>query len=206
MPFILAEKIKMTQLPGEETGFTPVTVVEAGPMVITQIKTKDQEGYNAVVCGYKTKKNVSKPVFAALQKRLLDKAQKFKYLREFPVDDITKYNVGDEITVEAFKVGDMVKVQGKTKGKGFQGVVKRHHFRGASATHGTKHALREPGSIGDTGIQRVAKGKRMAGRTGGDTFTAFELKIVRIDNENGLLFINGALPGRHGTLLKIISK
>lgn len=206
MSFILAEKIKMTQLPSETSGFTPVTVVEAGPMVITQIKTKEQEGYDAIVCGFKTKKHLSNPVFKGLQKRLQDKAVKFKYIKEFHVENPEKYNVGDEITVEAFKVGDMIKVQGKTKGKGFQGVVKRYHFRGAPATHGTKHALREPGSIGDTGIQRVAKGKRMAGRTGGDTFTAFELKIVEIDKEKGLLFINGALPGRQGTLLKIISK
>ncbi len=196
----------MTQLPSEEGGFTPVTVVEAGPMIITQIKTKEQEGYNAIVCGFKTKKNVSKPVFAALQKRLASKAAKFKYLREFIVEDISKYNVGDEITVEAFNEGDMIKIQGKTKAKGFQGVVKRYNFRGASATHGTKHAKRQPGSIGDTGIQRVAKGKRMAGRTGGDTHTAFELKIAKIDKENGLLFVKGSLPGRQGTLLKIISK
>ncbi len=206
MSFILAEKIKMTQLPDENVGAIPVTVVEAGPMVITQIKTKDNDGYDAIVCGFKTKKSLTKPIMSALKKHLGEKVQTFRYLREFPVDDITKFNVGDEINSDVFNEGDMVKVQGVTKSKGFQGVVKRHHFHGAPKTHGTKHALREPGSIGHTGIQRVAKGKRMAGRTGGETKSMISAKIVKIDKQNHLLFVRGSIPGRHGTLLKIISK
>jgi large subunit ribosomal protein L3 len=206
MPFILAEKIKMTQLPDEKTGAIPVTVIEAGPMIVTQIKTKEIDGYNAIVCGFKTKKHLTKPVMSALKKHLGEKVQPFHYLREFEVTDISKYNVGDEISVDTFKEGDTIKVQGITKSKGFQGVVKRHHFHGASKTHGTKHALRQPGSIGHTGIQRVAKGKRMAGRTGGDTYSMINVKVVKVDKNSNLLFVRGSIPGRHGTLLKIISK
>lgn len=205
MSFILAEKIKMTQLPDEIKGSIPVTVVEAGPMTIAQIKTLETDGYNAIVCGFKTKKHVSKPVMAALTKHLGDKAQSFHYLREFEVADPSIYTVGDEIFADIFKEGDVIQVQGITKGKGFQGVVKRYHFHGASKTHGTKHALRQPGSIGDTGIQRVAKGKRMAGRTGGDTYTMIHVKVARIDRENNLIFLQGSIPGRQGTLLKITS-
>ncbi|HRZ29832.1 MAG TPA: 50S ribosomal protein L3 [Candidatus Paceibacterota bacterium] len=206
MSFILAEKIKMTQLPDENVGAIPVTVVEAGPMVIAQIKTKETDGYNAIVCGFKTRKSLTKPVMSSLKKHLGEKVQTFRYLREFLVDDVTKFNIGDEITAETFSEGDTIKVQGVTKSKGFQGVVKRHHFHGASKTHGTKHALREPGSIGHTGIQRVAKGKKMAGRTGGETHSMISAKIVKVDKKNHLLFVRGSIPGRCGTLLKIISK
>ena len=206
MSFILAEKIKMTQLPDETVGAIPVTVVEAGPMIVTQIKTQEIDGYNAIVCGFKTRKQLSKPVMFALKKRLGEKVQTFRYLREFEVSEPAKFNVGDEISVETFKEGDTIQVQGITKAKGFQGVVKRYHFHGASKTHGTKHALRQPGSIGDTGIQRVAKGKRMAGRTGGDTYSMINVKVVRVDKANNLLFVRGSIPGRLGTLLKIISK
>ncbi len=206
MSFILAEKIKMTQLPDEDKGAIPVTVIEAGPMIITQIKTKETDGYNSIVCGFKTKKHLSKPVLSSIKKHLGEKAQSFHYLREFEVKDPSIFNVGDEISVDTFKEGETIKVQGVTKSKGFQGVVKRHHFHGASKTHGTKHALREPGSIGHTGIQRVAKGKRMAGRTGGETHSMINVKVVKIDKTNNLLFVRGSIPGRHGTLLKIISK
>jgi len=206
MSFILAEKIKMTQLPDPIVGFIPVTAIEAGPMVITQIKTKEIDGYSAIVCGFKTRKRVSKPILGGLKKRLGDKAVNFRYLKEFLVEDTSKFNLGDNMDVSLFEEGQFIKVQGVTKGKGFQGVVKRHHFRGAPATHGTKHALREPGSIGATGIQRVAKGIRMAGRTGGDTYTMTNVKLVKIDKENNILFVRGSIPGRKGTLLKIISK
>lgn len=206
MSFILAEKIKMTQLPDETKGSIPVTVVEAGPIVVAQIKTKEIDGYNAIVCGFKTKKHLTKPITSALKKNLGDKFQSFRYLREFEIKDPSLFNIGDEISVNVFKEGDTIKVQGVTKSKGFQGVVKRHHFHGASKTHGTKHALREPGSIGHTGIQRVAKGKRMAGRTGGETYSMINVKIVKVDPTNNLLFVRGSIPGRHGTLLKIISK
>ncbi|MDD3155903.1 MAG: 50S ribosomal protein L3 [Candidatus Pacebacteria bacterium] len=206
MSFILAEKIKMTQLPDETVGAIPVTVVEAGPMIVIQIKTEEKEGYNAIVCGFQSRRRLSKAVMSALKKLLGEKAQTFKYIREFRVEDPSKFNVGDEITADIFKEGDAVQVQGITKAKGFQGVVKRYNFRGASKTHGTKHALRQPGSIGDTGIQRVAKGKKMAGRMGGKTHSMINVKVVKIDKENNLIFVRGSIPGRNKTLLKIISK
>lgn len=206
MSFILAEKIKMTQLPDETVGAIPVTAVGAGPITVIQIKTKEKEGYNAVVCGFQSRKKLSKPVMSALKKLLGEKTQTFKYIREFRIEDPTKFNIGDEITADTFKEGDTVQVQGITKAKGFQGVVKRYNFHGASKTHGTKHALRQPGSIGDTGIQRVAKGKKMAGRTGGKTYSMVNVKIVKVDKENNLIFVRGSIPGRNKTLLKIISK
>lgn len=129
-------------------------------------------------------------------------------MKEFRIEeeDLNKYNLGDEITVEIFNEGDDVQVSGTTKGKGFQGVVKRHGFHGGSRTHGQKHSEREPGSIGSVWPQRVLKGKRMAGRMGHERVTVKGLKIVKIDKENNILAVKGAVPGRRGTLLEIRSK
>jgi large subunit ribosomal protein L3 len=163
------------------------------------VRTKERDGYNAVQIGYgeRKSKNVSKAVLGH------GKGKAFKAIKEFKTDE-TK-NVGDAITLEAFKEGDVVEVSGISKGKGFQGVVKRHGFKGGPRSHGQKHSEREPGSIGGAGRDggRVAKGKRMAGRTGGDRVTVKNLKVVAVDAANNQIMIKGAIPGRRGTLLEI---
>ena len=130
---------------------------------------------------------------------------KFRWLREFRVgeNETGKFKVGDKIDVSIFKEGDLVEVSGITKGKGFQGVVKRHGFHGGPKTHGQKNRLRAPGSIGSTAMQRVVKGRRMAGRMGGDRVTVKNLEIITVDPENNILEVKGAVPGRKGTLLEI---
>lgn len=193
MKIILAKKIEMSQLYNEQGEIIPVTIVKAGPIKITQLKTKEKDGYQAVQAGFEEKNN------------------KFLWVQEFNIDKNKKdqkeisFKVGDQIKVNIFQEGDKVKVIGKSKGKGFQGVVKRHGFKGASsASHGTKHNLRAPGSIGFTGIQRVVKGKKMAGRMGHEQITLRDIKIIKIIPEKNLLYLKGAIPGRRNTLLKII--
>src|SRR3989338_2602459 len=177
--FILGKKVEMTQLFDEQGTVIPVTVIEAGPEQVTQVKTRDIDGYQAVQVEFKKKR------------------------REFKADK--SFEKGASISVSVFQPGDVVKVSGITKGRGFQGVMKRHGFHGAPATHGTKHAHREPGSIGGAGRAggRVAKGMRMAGRMGSDRVTVRNLKIAKVDLENNMLAIKGAIPGRRGTLLEI---
>lgn len=207
----------MTQLPDKESGFIPVTVIEAGPVIVTQIKIKDKDGYNAVQVGFDESKHIKKPRLGLLKKVFSKEneaeessdqnqekeVKKLKYFKEFETTDLSQFKVGDILDVSQFKIGDLVKVEGVSKSKGFQGVVKRHHFGGASKTHGTKHAHREPGSIGAQGPQRVIKGTRMAGRTGGDKITIKNLEVIDVDPEHNLLFVRGAVPGKPGDLLKI---
>ena len=191
----------MTQIFGENGIVMPVTLIKAGPAIVTQIKTKEKDGYEAAQIGFgeRNLKNIKKP-----QKGHLKKAQSLgiKYLKEFRVEK-PGFKLGDEITVDVFKEGDKVRVSGVSKGKGFQGVVKRHGFHGGSRTHGQKHSEREPGSIGATGPQRVFKGRRMPGRMGFTRVTVKNLKVVKIDKKNNLLAVSGAIPGRFGTLLEI---
>ena len=187
---------------------TPVTVVSADPNVVLQVKNKEKDGYEAVQLGFGIRKvkNIKKP-----QQGQFGKFGNFRYVREFRNREIPNPksqipNIGDKIDISVFKEGDMVKVSGVSKSKGFQGVMKRHGFHGAPASHGTKHAHREPGSIGGGGGRaggRVVKGMKMAGRMGGERITVKGLKIVKVDIENNLLAINGAVPGRRGTLLEI---
>lgn len=194
MKFILATKEKMTQVFDESGNAVPVTVVNAGPVTAVQSKTKDKDGYEAVQFGFgkKREKNIKKPQ---------RKSGNFRYLKEFRTSE--KPNTGDIVDVSIFSEGDVVKVAGISKGKGFQGVVKRHGFHGGPRTHGQKHSEREAGSIGSTGPQRVFKGTRMAGRMGGKRISVKNLKIIKIDKENNQLYISGAIPGRRGTLLEI---
>lgn len=159
----------------------PVTLIEAGPCKVVQVKTKEKEGYEAVQVGFG------------------------KAFREFRVEK-PKFKVGDEINISSFKVGDIVKVSGISKGKGFQGVVKRWGFKGSPASHGTKHTLRAPGSIGSAFPQKVFKGMKMGGRMGAARITVSGLKVVKVDAENNLLAVEGAVPGRKRTLLEIKSK
>jgi len=200
MKFILAKKIGMSQVFDDKGNVVPVTLVEAGPCIVTQIKTPEKDGYFAVQLGFEKKtKNIKKT----------EKGKEYKHLKEFRIEeeDLKKFNFkeGDKIDVSIFQEGDKVKVSGKSKAKGFQGVVKRWGFGGAPKTHGTKHTLRKPGSIGATDPARVFKGKKMAGRMGGDRVTVSNLKVIKIDKEKNLLLIKGALPGRRGTILEIKS-
>jgi len=192
MKVLLGKKIGMTQIFQEEK-VVPVTLIQAGPCRVTQVKTKEKDGYVAVQLGFEEitkKKNITK-----------SKRQKpFVYVREFPTAEGA---MGQVIDASVFQDGDTVQVSGISKGKGFQGAVKRHGFHGAPATHGTKHAHRQPGSIGATWPQRVIKGMRMAGRMGGVRMSTRNLEIAKVDAETNTLAIKGAIPGKRGTLVEI---
>jgi large subunit ribosomal protein L3 len=206
LKYILGTKIGMTQIFTAEGSVVPVTLIQATPSVVIQIKTKEKDGYGAMQVGFGERKvkNIKKP-----QKGHFKELGNFRYVREFRVLQTTNYKLpvrGEKIDVSVFSEGDSVKVSGISKAKGFQGVVKRHGFHGAPATHGTKHAHREPGSIGGGGGRaggRVVKGMRMAGRMGGERVTTRGLKIAKVDVENNIIAIKGAVPGRRGTLLEI---
>lgn len=186
----------MSQIFDEKGKVIPVTWIKAGPCFVLQLKTEKKDNYNAVQIGFeKKKKNIKKT----------EKNKEYKFIKEFKVEDekLEGFKVGDSIDVSAFREGDEVKVSGVSKAKGFQGVVKRWGFHGSSKTHGTKHTLRKPGSIGATDPARVFKGKKMAGRTGGRRITTLGLKVFKINKEKNLIAIKGAVPGRRGTLLEI---
>ena len=199
MKFILGTKEEMTQIFDEEGVVYPVTVVNAGPVVVTQIRDAEKDGYESVQVGYgdKNEKNINKPL-----KGHYKDLGNFRYVREFEKDG--DVNVGDKIDTSIFEDGDEVTISAISKGKGFQGVVKRHNFAGGPRSHGQKHSERKPGSIGSTGPQRVFKGTRMAGRMGSDRITVKGLKIVKVDTDNNKLFIIGAVPGKRGTLVEIV--
>lgn len=191
----------MVQFFDENGKCFPATLIQAGPVVVTQVKTAEKDGYAAVQVGFgaKREKNIAKA-----QKGHFKELGKFAYVKEFRAyDGEPTAKVGDSIDVSAFAVGDMVEVSGVSKAKGFQGVVKRHGFHGGRRSHGQKHSEREPGSIGAGGMQRVFKGMRMAGRMGGDRTTVKNLKVLGIDVENGALLVSGAVPGRKGTLIEV---
>ncbi|MBI4708979.1 MAG: 50S ribosomal protein L3 [Candidatus Portnoybacteria bacterium] len=202
MKFILAKKIGMSQIFDEQGNVVPVTLVEAGPCVVTQVKTKDsKDGYDAVQIAFGSKKRTNKPQAGHQKKANIDKA---KWLREFRVENL-EVKLGDQVKADVFKEGDFVKVSGLTIGRGFSGVVKRHNFGGGPKSHGQKHGLRAPGSIGATFPERVPKGRKMAGRYGGERVTVRGLKIAKVDLENNIIAIRGAVPGKRGTLLEIQS-
>lgn len=204
----------MSQIFDEKRNVVPVTLVEAGPCFVTQIKSKDtKDGYGAVQVAFGGVKRVNKPKEGHLKKvqsskPVLSEVEGFKvqsfgkYLKEFRVDN-SDLKVGDEIKADTFAEGDAVKVTGLTIGRGFTGVVKRHNFKGGPASHGQKHSLRAPGSIGATFPERVPKGRRMGGRYGGERVTVRGLRIAKVDTENNILAIKGAVPGKRGTLLEI---
>lgn len=183
----------------------PVTIVKAGPCFVTQVKKDTGTGRVGIQIGFESveAKHLNKPQLGHLKD-----LPSLKFLKEFSLSlgEEVKVNRGDEITVESFKLGDIVEVIGTSKGKGFQGVVKRHHFAGGPATHGHKDNLRMPGDIGAGGVQRVFKDQRMAGRMGGDRVTIKNLEIAAIDVEKDILKIKGALPGGRNGLLAIIGE
>ena len=193
MAFILGKKIEMSQIFNDDK-VIPVTLIEAGPCFVTQIKGKEKDGYKAAQIGFEKMedKKVKKPL----------KQKPFRYLREFK-NDIKDFKISQRIDVSIFKEGDIVKISGISKGKGFQGVVKRWGFSGRNATHGVKHEQRTLGSVGASGPERVFKGKKMPGRTGGEMVTVRNLKIVKIDKENNLMAVKGAVPGKRGAVLEI---
>lgn len=201
MKFILGKKLEMSQIFDENGKVVPITLVEALSCYVVQVKTKEKDGYQAVQVGFGEvkKKKVKKPQKGHIKKANLK--NNFGGFKEFRDIDL---KVGDKIDLSVFEEGDKVMVSGVSKGKGFQGVVKRHGFSGMPASHGTKHCLRAPGSIGSAWPQRVFKGKKMAGRMGCEKVAIQGLKIAKIDMENGLIAIKGAVPGRKGTLLEIV--
>ena len=189
----------MTQKFLEDGRVAPVTVVQAGPCTVTQVKG-EKDGYSAVQIGFGLKKKVNKPMTGHLKG--LDN---FRYLREFRLENADNMTRGKMFDVSSFKTGDILTVTATSKGKGFQGVVKRHGFHGSPASHGHKDQLRMPGSIGATDAARVFKGTRMGGRMGGDTVTVSNLELIDIDQEKGLLYIKGAVPGARNALVSVVA-
>ncbi|MBL7053907.1 50S ribosomal protein L3 [Patescibacteria group bacterium] len=203
MKFILGKKLAMTHIFNKDNEIIPVTKIQSGPCLVVQVKSKDNDGYNAIQVGFETRKKINKASQGHVQGLLKKNENTFKYLREFRIND-SKLKKGDIINVDIFKVGDMVKILGKTKGRGFQGVVKRHGFHGSPASHGHKDQLRMPGSIGATGPARVFKGKKMPGRMGNNFKTVYDLKIVKIFPKENIILVKGSIPGARNSLLKIV--
>lgn len=183
----------------------PCTVVEAGPCVVTAVRTKDKDHYQAVQIGFSSKKRVSKSLFGQWRNLKDSRGQepKFKWIREFRLEEDINLQPGMVITADTFNKNDKVAVVGLSKGRGFQGVVKRHGFSGGPKTHGHKDQLRMPGSIGSTGPQRVFKGVRMGGHMGQDRVTVKNLTVVEVDPADNKLYLYGAVPGANGGLLII---
>ncbi len=196
MKFILGRKLGMTTIYDKEKGALNVTLVECEPNVVTQIRTIEKDKYTAIQVGLR-KSQVPNP------KSQTERRKDFLKIKEFKTE-AKDLKVGDEIRIDQFQVGDKVKVSGVTKGKGFQGVMKRHGFKGSPHSHGHKHDWRAPGSIGSSFPEHVMKGKRMAGRMGGERFSVRNLEIVEIDKENDVLFLKGAVPGVRGRIVEII--
>ena len=203
MAGLIGKKIGMTRIFDEGGDAVPVTVVEAGPCPVLQIKSAETDGYTAVQLGFGAQKDkrASKAEKGHAAKAGLDAAPRL--VREFEVSDGDEYEIGKAITVDVFEAGDRVRVTGTTKGKGFQGVVKRYGFAGRPASHGHPGS-RTPGSIGPgTDPSRVIKGKKLPGRMGGVRATIGNLKVVRVDQERNLLFIKGGVPGSRNSYLLI---
>ena len=199
IPGILGKKIGMTQVFDNEGSLIPVTAVQTGPCVVTQVKRVESDGYNAIQLGFSKAKKVNKPMLGHLKENGL-----FKNLIEFKVseENVNSIKLGDNVNVSNCKDWKTVNVVGKSKGKGFQGVMKRHGFRGGPKTHGQSDRWRAPGSIGGTTYPgRVYKGKKMAGHMGFEQVTIKKMKIVSCDEEKGHIFIKGSLPGATGDLL-----
>ena len=200
---ILGRKIGMTQIFDEAGRAVPVTVVEAGPCHVAQVKTPERDGYTAIQLVFGTAKRTNKPLAGHLAKAGVESAQ---HIVELRLDDASSFSPGDEIRADVFAGGDIVDVVGVTKGKGFAGGMKRHNFKGLSASHGTEKKHRSPGSIGAASTPaRVFKGTRMAGQMGHRRVTTLNLEIIKADPERNLLLIKGAIPGPKDGLLMVRS-
>jgi len=204
MKFILATKEKMTEYFSEDGAVIPVTILSAGPVTVTRIFEKSKDGYNSVQVGFgaQKKERISRGRAGAM------KGAFYKTLKEFRLKPNDKNTVkeGDIIDVSVFAPGDHLQITSVSKGKGFQGVVKRHGFSGGPRTHGQKHSEREPGSIGGGLRTHVPKGMRMAGRMGSNRITQKNLKVVSVDKENNTMLIKGAIAGKRGSLVEIVSR
>jgi len=195
---MLATKGRMTQIFDENGTAHAATVLSAGPLTVTQVKGEEKDGYKAVQVGFGTRKEKN---VARAQRGHTKDLGAFQFFKEFTPDaDMER---GAVIDVTIFEPGDTVAVSAISKGKGFQGVIKRHNFAGGPRSHGQKHSERAPGSIGSQGPQRVLKGKRMGGRMGGDRITVKNLKVLQIDKASNTLVISGAIPGRPGTMVEV---
>ncbi|MBU6370606.1 MAG: 50S ribosomal protein L3 [Patescibacteria group bacterium] len=199
MKFTLGTKQHMTQVFSEDGAVHPATVLSAGPMTVTQVKTKATDGYDAVqvAFGSRKEKNISKAVRGHL------KGVNARFIKEFRTADPSAYKVGDRIDLSAFAAGDLVEVSAVSKGKGYQSVIKRHGFSGQPRSHGQKHSENAPGSISGGLRNKVPKGMRMAGRMGGERITVKNLTVVGVNPETNELLISGAVPGRRGTLVEV---
>ncbi|GAB3211555.1 50S ribosomal protein L3 [Marinactinospora thermotolerans] len=200
---VLGEKLGMTQVFDDSGKIVPVTVLKAGPCVVTRVRTPETDGYSAVQLGYGhiNPRKVNKPLGDYLRKHELTPRRHYVEVR---TADASEYTLGQELTAETFEAGQLVDVTGKSKGKGFAGVMKRHGFRGLSATHGTQRKHRSPGSIGGCATPgRVFKGLRMAGRMGNVRKTVQNLTVFSVDAEKGLILVKGAVPGPNGGLVLV---
>ncbi len=200
MKFILGRKENMVTFIGNDGLATAATLITVGTSVITHVKSKATDGYEAVQIGFgkRAEKNISKAVLGHTKD-----LGAFATIREFRVDDASAWKKGDKLDASLFEVGEKVTITGTSKGKGFQGVVKRHGFHGGPRSHGQKHSEREPGSIGSTGQQKISKGRRMGGRMGGDHISIKGLRVLGVDTTNGKILVSGCIPGIRGAILEI---
>ena len=195
----LGRKIGMTQIFREDGRVVPVTIIEAGPCVVTQVKTKETDGYEAVQLGFGEVKRRNKPLSGHLKNSRLS-----RYLREVAADDTSEYEVGQTIGVDIFEAGEKVDIIGRSKGRGFAGVMKRWGFKGGPKTHGQSDRARAPGSIGGgTTPGRVYKGLKMAGHMGNRRITVKGLEVIEVDAERNLLLVKGGIPGATNSLVQI---
>jgi large subunit ribosomal protein L3 len=202
-PGIIGKKIGMTQLFQDSGEAVAVTAIEAGPVVVTQVKTRDRDGYDAVQVGL-VDSRVKQSRLSAAERGHLRGLDSIRYLREFRIDDVSSIKRGDKVDVGLLASGDLVNVTGFSRGRGFAGVVRRHHFSGGPKTHGQSDRHRAPGSIGSgTFPGRVLKGKKMAGHMGSSRVEVRKLEVVQTDPERNLLLVKGAVPGARGGLLII---
>lgn len=200
---VLGKKVGMTQVFDADGKAVPVTVIEAGPCLVVEIRTPEKNRYSAVQLGFGEEKpgHVNKGRKAFFEKQGISPK---RWLREFRVDDVSGYAVGQEITVELFSDGDIVDVRGISKGKGYAGVMKRHNFGGGAASHGASKVHRKPGSIGSNSYPgHIFKGKKMAGRMGGEQVTTKGLTVFSVDAKNNLLLVRGAVPGANDQLVLV---
>ena len=191
MKTLIGTKLGMTQILGEDGVMLPITVIQAGPCTVTQVKSVESDGYNAVQIGYGQGKNLSNAVAGHVKAAYITP----KVIREVRVETLPELKVGDALTAEVFVVGDSVDVSGTSKGKGWAGTIKRHNFKRHRATHGGKGNTRKVGSIGSMYPQKIFKGKRMAGQMGGEATTVKNLTVAYIDVDKNLIGVKGAVPG-----------
>ena len=202
MKALIGKKVGMTQIFDEKGNIIPVTAIEVGPCTVTQIKTMDQDGYQSIQLGFEDVKEskLTKPELGKFKKAKLSPK---KYLREFPIESVEGINVGDEFKADVFEVGDKVDIQGISKGKGFQGVIKRHGQSRGPMGHGSMYH-RRPGSMGPTSTPgRVFKGKNLPGHMGVETVTIQNLEIVKVDLDKNIILVKGSVPGAKKSILKI---